>query len=244
MQTLPWITIFLLLFAAGNLLWVCTIPIQTIGQRFYRIGAYISLFLGLCAVFSTGGAALSLTVYAGACFVLSVLAAVLSPMPVRVLCAIAGAAGLGIAMVALRGSWLAVAMAVPTAVLLGGALQTMLLGHSYLNMANLSFGLLVDSSARLLVTTGARAAVSAVGTALAWSAFATWWDLDPVLVLFLVVRFLVGLIGVFGLTWMALVCAKIKSNQSATGILYVVVAFAIMGEAMACYLGVHKGAWL
>lgn len=244
MHTLPWISLFLLLFASGNLLWVCTIPIQTIGQRFYRMGAYISLFLGLCALMSTGIVSIPLAVYAGGCFVLSVLAAILPPMPVRGLCAIAGAAGLGIALVALRESWPAVAMAVPTAVLLGGTLQTMLLGHSYLNMANLPFGLLVDSSVRLLVTTGARAAVSAVGTALAWSAFATWWDRDPVLVLFLIVRFLVGLVGVFTLTWMALVCAKIQSNQSATGILYVVVAFAIMGEAMACYLGVHKGAWL
>lgn len=244
MEALPWIAIFLLLFAAGNLLWVCTIPIRTIGPRFYRVAAYISLFLSLCALISAGRAPVPLIAYAGVCFVLSVLAAALPPAALRGLCGAAGAAGLGIALVTLRGSWLAVATAVPAAVLLGGALQTMLLGHSYLNMANLSFGLLVDSSARLLVAAGARAAVTTVGTTLAWGAFAGWWERDPVLLLFVLVRILVGLIGVFVLTWMALACARIRSNQSATGILYVVVAFAIMGEAMAWYLGVHKGAWL
>ena len=43
-------------------------------------------------------------------------------------------------------------------------------------------------------------------------------------------RWAVGFAGVLGLTWMAWRTARIRSTQSATGILYVVVIFCFLGE--------------
>ncbi len=48
----------------------------------------------------------------------------------------------------------------------------------------------------------------------------------------LLVRWGVGFVGVLGLTWMAWQTARIRSTQSATGILYVVVIFCFLGELM------------
>jgi hypothetical protein len=48
--------------------------------------------------------------------------------------------------------------------------------------------------------------------------------------LWLPVRWLLGFLGPLALTWMAWQTAKIRSTQSATGILYVVVIFCFLGE--------------
>ena len=54
-------------------------------------------------------------------------------------------------------------------------------------------------------------------------------------------RLLWGLAIVLPLTLMALHCARQRSNQSATGILYVVVVGAFIGEITAYYLSVTTG---
>jgi hypothetical protein len=43
-------------------------------------------------------------------------------------------------------------------------------------------------------------------------------------------RWLVGFLAPLGLSWMAWQAARIRSTQSATGILYVVVIFCFVGE--------------
>jgi hypothetical protein len=48
--------------------------------------------------------------------------------------------------------------------------------------------------------------------------------------LWLGVRWLVGLVGPLALAWMAWETARIRSTQSATGILYVVVILVLIGE--------------
>jgi hypothetical protein len=48
--------------------------------------------------------------------------------------------------------------------------------------------------------------------------------------LWLPVRWLVGFLAPLGLVWMAWQAARIRSTQSATGILYVVVIFCFLGE--------------
>ena len=61
------------------------------------------------------------------------------------------------------------------------------------------------------------------------------WTADPARVnletaLWLVPRWGLGLVGPLVLGWMAWETARIRSTQSATGILYVVVIFCFLGE--------------
>ena len=50
---------------------------------------------------------------------------------------------------------------------------------------------------------------------------------------------LLSILAFFG--WMAWQCAKIESNQSATGILYAVTALIFMGELTAIFLHETRG---
>jgi hypothetical protein len=59
--------------------------------------------------------------------------------------------------------------------------------------------------------------------------------------MFLWIRVLWGLVGSLLLTAMALHCAIRQSNQSATGILYVMLVGAFIGEITAYYLMLTTG---
>ena len=63
-----------------------------------------------------------------------------------------------------------------------------------------------------------------------WTGGRSTGTLDNEVILLLLVRWAVGFAGVLGLTWMAWQTARIRSTQSATGILYVVVIFCFLGE--------------
>ncbi len=115
------------------------------------------------------------------------------------------------------------------AAVIGSAVTAMLMGHSYLIVPSMSmtplmrlFGLL---GASLLVRIG----LACLGL---W-----WWtrrpdagSLELETALWLAARWSLGLIGPFLLGWMAWETARIRSTQSATGILYVVVIVCFLGE--------------
>ncbi|MFL5327695.1 MAG: hypothetical protein ACJ8C4_02165 [Gemmataceae bacterium] len=124
---------------------------------------------------------------------------------------------------------------VTSALLLGGALTAMLVGHSYLISPGLSMLPLNRIFALLTTSLGLRAALSGFAWWL-WSdggadhtvnADATYW---------LPVRWLVGLGAPAGFTLMAWLTARIRSTQSATGILYVVVICVFLGELIGLLL--------
>jgi hypothetical protein len=114
-----------------------------------------------------------------------------------------------------------------SAAVLGTALSAMLMGHSYLIAPSMSLRPLLVLIAGLAISIAARMAVDAVGF---WTAGHSIGSLDNEEKLFLLVRWGVGFLGVLGLTWMAWQTARIRSTQSATGILYVVVIFCFLGE--------------
>ena len=136
---------------------------------------------------------------------------------------------------------------VSSALLLGGTLATMLLGHWYLVAHGLSFGVL----GRLVWLVIGALILRIVGVV--WAAFAQrdvwsgmWEDAGGATGFFLGdgmfagARVLFGLVLPLVLVLMVHQCVKIKSNQSATGILYVMVAFVILGEAIAKHMLVSK----
>ncbi|MHC4952941.1 MAG: hypothetical protein ACYTGZ_03565 [Planctomycetota bacterium] len=121
----------------------------------------------------------------------------------------------------------------PSAIAVGGALGAMLLGHSYLTAPNLSFRpfqrftLLLFGI--LLVRTLTMAPVF----------FADNLVMMDWVYLSARVAFGIFLPLVFG--WMAWQCAKIESNQSATGILYATTALIFLGELTAIFLHETRG---
>jgi hypothetical protein len=119
--------------------------------------------------------------------------------------------------------------ALSSAALLGSAISAMLMGHSYLIAPAMSLTPLYRLLGALAVALAGRMLVDG------W-AFG-WWISDHSLAslegdaaLLLPVRWLVGLILPMVLCWMAWQTARIRSTQSATGILYVVVIFCFLGE--------------
>ena len=132
--------------------------------------------------------------------------------------------------------------------LIGWSLITMLLGHWYLVVPRLTFRHLTLFTAVLLAAVLLR--LGAVGASL-WSAA----SVDPIVQphplqmvagfsgegMFFWLRLLWGLVIPLLLALMALECAKRRSNQSATGILYVLLVGSLVGEITALYLTLATG---
>jgi len=145
-------------------------------------------------------------------------------------------------------SWLIVVDLLSTAFILGWSLVTMLLGHWYLVVPKLSFRYLTVYCRVLVVAV----IVRSLSTALSLVAAAS---VDPFILphpwqmlvslsgqgMFFWFRVLWGLVIPLLLAWMALHCARNRSNQSATGILYVLLVGTFIGEITALYLTVTTG---
>jgi len=131
---------------------------------------------------------------------------------------------------------------------LGWSLVTMLLGHWYLISPKLSFRYLITFCRVLVIAVALRAVV--VGTSLMAAR-----SVDPFVMphpwgllvdlggqgMFFWFRVLWGLAIPLLLALMSLHCAKNHSNQSATGILYVLLMGSFIGEITALYLSVTTG---
>jgi hypothetical protein len=116
-----------------------------------------------------------------------------------------------------------------SAALLGSALTAMLLGHSYLIAPTMSLTPLMRLLAALAIAAVARLGVDAYALA-CWTSTHSLVSLNRDAVLWLPLRWLLGFLAPLGLDWMAWQTARIRSTQSATGILYVVVIFSFLGE--------------
>ncbi len=114
-----------------------------------------------------------------------------------------------------------------SAAVLGAALSAMLMGHSYLVAPTMSLRPLMILIAALAIALGARMTIDGIWL---WTARRSLGNLDNELILMLLVRWAVGFAGVITLTWMTWRTARIRSTQSATGILYVAVIFCFLGE--------------
>lgn len=135
-----------------------------------------------------------------------------------------------------------------SALLLGWSLITMLLGHWYLISPRLTFRYLVVFCQVLVVLVIARLLL--VGGTL-WVAAGVGDFVEPhpwrLLLgfegeaMFFWFRLLWGLVMPLLLAFMSLHCARQRANQSATGILYVLVVGALVGETTAIYITLTTG---
>jgi hypothetical protein len=115
------------------------------------------------------------------------------------------------------------------AALLGAATGSMLLGHNYLITPTMSMTPLFRLLAALAVALVLRATVDGFAL-IRWTSGHSMANLNGDLLLWLPVRWAVGIVAPALLCWMAWQTARIRSTQSATGILYVVVIFCFLGE--------------
>jgi hypothetical protein len=114
----------------------------------------------------------------------------------------------------------------------------MLIGHSYLIAPAMSLTPLRTLLGALFVALVLRVGVALVGL-WCWTGDASLVNLETGL--WLVPRWGLGLAGPLALGWMAWEAGRIRSTQSATGILYVVVVFCFLGELTSQLLSMENG---
>jgi hypothetical protein len=142
-------------------------------------------------------------------------------------------------LAAASGVWLTPVF-LTSSFLLGSSLVAMVLGHWYLVLRKLSFEPLRRATLLVMVSLAARILVAVISAGLqaeqwdellrrGWTAFL----LDPGI--FVLTRIVFGFVAPAALAWMTWRCVQIHSNQSATGILYVNLAFVLIGEIIAKY---------
>lgn len=118
---------------------------------------------------------------------------------------------------------------VASAAVLGLATTAMLMGHSYLVAPTMSLSPLLRLIAALMLVLVARMVLAGIGL-WSWTTHHSLVNLEDETVLWLPLRWGLGFIAPLILGAMAWQTAKIRSTQSATGILYVVVIFCFLGE--------------
>jgi len=120
--------------------------------------------------------------------------------------------------------------------LLGVTTLAMLLGHWYLNAPGMELEPLRRLINVAMTNVGIQALVCGTGLAAELSSreFSLAW------LLFVALRWSFGLLGVFGLLWMARQTLKIPNTQSATGILYVAVIGVFVGELTSALLSAES----
>jgi hypothetical protein len=127
-----------------------------------------------------------------------------------------------------------------SAALLGTAITAMLLGHFYLIAPGMSLSPLLSMLTALFVATGLRIALAGWGL-WTWTGEHSLVNWEDETALWLPVRWGLGFGGPLVLVWMAQSTAKIRSTQSATGILYVVVILSFLGELTSQILTANTG---
>ena len=233
------VAIFCLRLAVGMMAALALLSPAQVNSRFYRAQCWIVLGLTIvAAVFASdmGGAALSSTL--GASMALAFLGSVIWALDrapggriVIVLNSLTLAASLGLIEWDREAGDLGRRLAsdAASAALLGAALTAMLLGHFYLIAPGMAMTPLLRLLAALAIAVLVRMGVAAAGL-WSWTADHSLTNLSDVTVLWLPARWGLGFVGPLVLAWMAWQTARIRSTQSATGILYVAVIFCFLGE--------------
>ena len=122
-----------------------------------------------------------------------------------------------------------------SAAVLGTSTTAMLIGHSYLIAPAMSLIPLLRLLSAFFIALIFRLTLAAVGV-WTWTASYSLVNLTSENLMWLPVRWLVGIAAPLILGWMAWQAAKIRSTQSATGILYVIVICCFLGELVSLLL--------
>jgi hypothetical protein len=235
------LAVFCLRLASGMIGALTLFSSSQVNPRFYRTHFLTALALTTAAaVLARATAGLELWIVLAAALLLSFLGSLLWSLEgapagrlVIVLTALAQLGALGMAAGSFstgRSTGPGAAVELSSAALLGSAMTAMLMGHSYLLAPAMSLSPLLRLLAALFTTLFLRALISGV---ILWLGTETYAENtlteQPY---FLYARWVIGFVlpAVLGvLAWRA---ARMRSTQSATGILYVVVILVFLGELL------------
>ena len=128
---------------------------------------------------------------------------------------------------------------------LGAGWVTMVGGHWYLVNPRLPIDPLLRLSRAALIAVFVRGAVAVFAVGWWWSHFdpavADWVTVLDGISPFVLGRFLMGILLPVGAMFLVVSTVRIRSTQSATGILYIVFLFLLAGELMASYVRIRTG---
>jgi protein NrfD len=242
--------LFFLEGGAGTALLLLFFPTRQLGKGFFSLhGALAFVFLLFATLVEPAGLPPSVAV--GACALLALYAlashggrAAMARPLLAAGAAFSVWALVRVALVAPRGAgdaW-TVAGALLGGLFFGAVLLTMNLGHWYLVSRSLPFQLL----ARGATLFAGLAAARTVLLGLAMASDASREGLAALLslehdALFFLFRVLWGILGPLALSYFIWKTADMRSNQAATGLLYVALVFVLIGELLSSYLTVATG---
>jgi hypothetical protein len=230
---------FCLRLACGVILALPILPTSQVPPRFYRVQFLLALgLLAVAAFFLHDTATIVFWIPWAAAVVVCFAGSVVWHLdeapggqalcwvgpPLLLACLFAG----GIALNDGEPNAWRMADDIASSAVLGAATTAMLMGHSYLIAPAMSMAPLLRLLIALGVSLAVRVSLACIGlwlwnTSRAGPAESELW-------LWLPIRWLLGLVGPLALGWMAWETARIRSTQSATGILYVVVIVSYLGE--------------
>ncbi len=248
MNSNPSIGLFAFSLGAGWVVSLLFVAWGKITRKFFLMNAaFAAFFAGTGGwLLWRGGAEAYGPLGAGAAFALLLAALLFLPDgAARAGLWLASAVSLAGIALATKAVWPALSIA-SGGIAMGTVLSAMILGHWYLAGPGLSFDLLVRASkvflgslvARLVLVLVVLAVYRDLGTlggVVSNSSTAVF--LSGVLW----TRLVAGLAAPIVFAWMVWQCARIKSNQSATGILYATIVFVLVGEALAQYYRAQTG---
>jgi len=113
---------------------------------------------------------------------------------------------------------------------LGVTFSAMLLGHYYLTAPAMSIEPLLRMVAFMAWGLGARCLLAALGLSITYVRHSGFDSVPPGAGFFLAARWGMGFVGAAAATYLAWRTARIRSTQSATGILYIAIIFILFGE--------------
>ncbi len=242
--------LFLLEAGTGTALLLLFFPTRTLGRGFFALhGALAFAFVVLAFFARPVGLQTPLFAVAAALLALYAIAAHAGRAgAARALLAGGALAALVcLCQVALaaprpRGDAWTAAGAVLGGLFFGAVLLTMNLGHWYLVSRSLPFRLLARGAALFAALAATRAALLAAAVAAGGSreGLASLLSLERD-ALFFLFRVLWGIVGPLALSYFIWKTADMRSNQAATGLLYVALVFVLIGELLSSYLTVATG---
>lgn len=236
------IGLFCLSLGAGWVVSLLFVAWSKIPRKYFLMNAaFAALFGGVGGVLLwRGGAGAHGPLAVAAALVALLVALLFLPDAIARVCLwLASLASLGGVFLATRAAW-PFAAAVSGGVAMGTVLSAMILGHWYLAGPGLSFDLLVRASKVFLGSLVVRLAI-VVAVLVVYQDLGTLGGIvsNSSKEVFrsgvLWTRIVAGLGAPIVFAWMVWQCAKIKSNQSATGILYATISFVLVGELLAQY---------
>jgi hypothetical protein len=227
--------------ATGILLFIAFVPPSKIGKGFARFHVALALILWIVAL--RGKLPLEFLITGGL-----LLGAFLSASSDRSYYPFLAAGFLASLYLLIQydgipaGYIQSLAIHIPPALVLGASSVAMLLGHWYLVSPKLSIGYLKAGTIGLIVSLLIRSVLLLVVILSARLQLESIRFFD-VYGIFFWQRVALGLLLTLVLSVLTYFCVKIRSTQSATGILYVVLVFCLIGEVIASYLFTKTGIW-